>query len=73
MPESGIDEAIKRGTKWLDENFVPDRNPGHSHHYYYLYGVERVGDLTGRKEFNGKDWYVRGAKVLLARSTGSQR
>jgi hypothetical protein len=26
-----------------------------------------VGDLTGRKEFNGKDWYVRGAIFLLER------
>ena len=24
-----------------------------------------VGDLTGRKEFAGKDWYVRGARHLI--------
>jgi hypothetical protein len=62
----GIDDAIKRGLDWLDQNFTPDRNPGSNHHYYYLYGIERVGDLTGRKEFNKLDWYVRGARLLIA-------
>jgi len=61
-----IDDAIDRGMGWLDKNFDATRNPGGSnHHYYYLYGIERVGDLTGRKEFNGKDWYVRGARLLI--------
>ena len=62
-----IDDSIKRGMQWLDKNFDATRNPGAgNHHYYYLYGVERVGDLTGRKEFNKKDWYVRGARQLVA-------
>ncbi|MEM8883568.1 MAG: prenyltransferase/squalene oxidase repeat-containing protein [Planctomycetota bacterium] len=61
-----IDASIKRGMKWLDENFDATNNPGlDRHHFYYLYGVERVGDLAGRKEFNKKDWYVRGARHLV--------
>lgn len=64
-PSSKIDDAIRKGMDWLDKNFVANQNPGGKHHYYYLYGVERVGDLAGRKEFNGKDWYVRGAEFLL--------
>ena len=67
QPPSWIDGAIKKGMDWLDQHFVPNQNPGgKGHTYYYLYGVERVGDLAGRKEFNGKDWYVRGAQFLLA-------
>ncbi|MHC4954175.1 MAG: prenyltransferase/squalene oxidase repeat-containing protein [Planctomycetota bacterium] len=66
-PPSWMDDSIKRGMKWLDKNFIAHQNPGGGkHHFYYLYGVERVGDLTGRKEFNGKDWYVRGARHLVA-------
>jgi hypothetical protein len=67
QPPSWMDSAIKKGMDWLDKNFIPNGNPGgKGHTYYYLYGVERVGDLSGRKEFNGKDWYVRGAQFLLS-------
>jgi hypothetical protein len=66
-----IDAAIQRGMEWLDKNFTAEQNPGGEHGgghlFYYLYGVERVGDLSGRKEFNGKDWYTRGATLLVDR------
>ena len=62
---SWMDGAIRNGMQWLDQNFSPANNPGGGHHYYYLYGVERVGDLTGRSEFNQLNWYVRGARFLL--------
>ena len=65
MKERLIDGAIKKGLGWLDENFTPQGNPGGNHHFYYLYGVERVGDLTGRTEFKGLNWYVRGAEFLV--------
>jgi hypothetical protein len=65
----GIDEAIANGMAWLDKNFEADQNAGapKPELFYYLYGIERVGDLSGRKEFNGKDWYTRGAMLLLER------
>ena len=69
-----LDGALKKGMDWLDQNFVATQNPGGApHHYYYLYGIERVGDLTGRKEFNKKDWYVRGARVLVGSQDPSGR
>jgi hypothetical protein len=67
-PPEWIDGAIAKGLEWLDKNFDAAQNVGHVERpdlFYYLYGVERVGDLTGRKEFNGKDWYTRGAVLLL--------
>ncbi|MFI5403630.1 MAG: prenyltransferase/squalene oxidase repeat-containing protein, partial [Planctomycetota bacterium] len=68
-PPAWMDDSIKRGLAHLDEVFSPTENKGYhdgsTHHYYYLYGVERVGDLTGRKEFAGLDWYLRGAEFLL--------
>ena len=67
---SWIDGSIKKGLAYLDEVWDATRNKGThssmSEHYYYLYGVERVGDLTGRAEFGGQNWYVRGAQFLLA-------
>ncbi|MFB3066454.1 MAG: prenyltransferase/squalene oxidase repeat-containing protein [Planctomycetota bacterium] len=69
-----VDGHIKAAMKHLDEVFDVQHNKGAHHgsayHYYYLYAVERVGDLTGRKEFAGKDWYVRGAEFLLAQQHG---
>jgi hypothetical protein len=68
-PPEWIDGAIKAGMDWLDKNFAAETNSGAERQelFYYLYGVERVGDLSGRKEFNGKDWYLRGAMLLLER------
>ncbi len=67
---SWVDGAIEKGFKFLDSVFEVGVNQGlHEgvpYIYYYLYGIERLGDLTGRKEFNSKDWYVRGAEYLLA-------
>jgi hypothetical protein len=65
----GTDAAIQSGMEWLDKNFDATTNTGADRPelFYYLYGVERVGDLAGRKEFAGKDWYVRGALHLLER------
>jgi len=63
-----IDGAIEKGIGHLDQVFSAQENKGYhdgsSNHFYYLYAVERVGDLTGRKVFNQMDWYVRGATML---------
>jgi hypothetical protein len=60
-----IDGAIKKGLDHLNGIWNPRYNTGGRHHYYMLYAVERVGDLTGRAEFNGLNWYFRGAEFLL--------
>ncbi|MCZ6572143.1 MAG: hypothetical protein O7C98_03130 [Planctomycetota bacterium] len=70
-PPEWVDAAIKRGLGRMSELFDVRQNRsargGNSgYHYYHLYGIERVGALTGRKEFGAKDWYVRGAAYLLA-------
>ncbi len=70
-PPSWIAEKIKKGMAWLDQNF--SATSGGNHHYYYLYGIERVGDLTGRKVFNEMDWYVRGARLLVGAQDASGR
>ena len=61
--------AIKRGIDALGANFNASNNvsqSGHAgHNYYYMYGVERAGDIVGKREFGGKDWYVRGARFLV--------
>ncbi|MBC8405494.1 MAG: discoidin domain-containing protein [Planctomycetes bacterium] len=50
---------------WLGQNL---REPvaGTSWHYYYLYGLERLGALTGTTHFDNQNWYHMGATKLLA-------
>ncbi len=64
------DDSLERALTWLGRNFSVRRNPGRrgaaSHwHYYYLYGLERVGRLTARRLIGGHDWYREGAEFLI--------
>jgi Domain of unknown function (DUF4159) len=65
------DSAVERGLTWLGRHFSVDKNPNSpSWQLYYLYGVERVGRLSGRRFFyspSGKprDWYREGAELLI--------
>jgi hypothetical protein len=67
-PPAWLDETVAKAFSHLGKHFDPSENrspdPGR-YHYCYLYAVERVGMLSGRRELGGKDWYVRGAKWLL--------
>jgi hypothetical protein len=71
-PETGkkIDAAMLDGLAWLSDAFTVTDNPvvpagGAPWHYYYLYGIERVGSLTGVVHFAKTDWYRAGADHLI--------
>lgn len=60
--------AIRDGLAWMQEHFSVSENVGHpnkSHHHYYLYGLERMGMLTGRRWIREHDWYKEGADLLM--------
>ena len=58
-----VDRAIRDGIAYLARNWtVRDQR----HPYYYLYGLERVGVLSGCFEFGGHDWYSEGAAQLVS-------
>ncbi len=64
------DDSLERAITWLDRNFSVRRNPGRRGagqvwHYYYLYGLERVGRLTARRFIGEHDWYREGAEFLV--------
>ncbi|HKS16144.1 MAG TPA: hypothetical protein VJU16_02470 [Planctomycetota bacterium] len=62
------DPKVQKGLKWLGENLAFSKNPGTESalwHYYYLYGLERVGQISELKEIGGKDWYRGGATWLI--------
>lgn len=65
-----IDAAMLDGIAWLSDTFTVSENPvfpagGAPWHYYYLYGIERVGALTGVRHFAKTDWYRAGADHLV--------
>ncbi|MHC4876679.1 MAG: DUF4159 domain-containing protein [Planctomycetota bacterium] len=60
------DEAIERGLRWLANHFSVGSNPRRGQWlFYYLYGLERAGRLSGRRFVGEHDWYRRGAEFLV--------
>jgi hypothetical protein len=65
--KGGINVNLKRATDWLARNFHVGQNVGNGQQwkYYYLYGLERAGRLTGQRFFGEHDWYREGAEELV--------
>jgi len=64
--------VLAGGLKWLGANFNPRRNPGsNAWNYYWLYGAERVGMLSGLQYFGNHDWYREGAEYLINQQDGA--
>ncbi|WP_186776025.1 DUF4159 domain-containing protein [Rubripirellula reticaptiva] len=66
----GDDEAtdpVEDGIEWLGRNFTTQVNPGGNQmsFYYYMYALERVGRLSGRRFIGDHDWYREGAQQLI--------
>lgn len=61
-----VEEALADGRGWLDEHMAWDRNPGHTRwHYYFLYGLERLGSLLDVEVLGKVTWYPSGAEYLV--------
>ena len=68
------EQRIQHGLQWLGRKFSVHRNPvainsaraGRAWVFYYLYGVERVGRMTGRRFIGRHDWYREGAAALIS-------
>jgi hypothetical protein len=66
--EGEIAAARRRGVEWLGKRFTVETNPGSGGwHYYYLYGLERMGAFAAAPKLGPHDWYDAGARWLLAR------
>jgi hypothetical protein len=63
----GININLQRGIDWLSTHFRVGENygSGQQWRYYYLYGMERAGRLTGQRFFGNHDWYREGAEQLV--------
>jgi len=65
--DTRIEEARQLALNWLEQNFSIEGNPGGEAgwHYYYLYGLERVGAFFGLERIGAHDWYQEGAAQLI--------
>ena len=59
--------AVRDAIAWMQTHFDVSQNPemGPAHHYYYLYGLERMGILAHARYVGKTDWYLEGAEYLL--------
>lgn len=65
-----LSPVIARGFAWMEGHFTveenPDAPPGlEDWRYYYLYAVERAGDLYPTEKIGKRAWYAAGAAHLL--------
>jgi hypothetical protein len=63
------DDDVLQGLQWMNKHFSVTENPelGAKWHYYYLYGIERVGMLFGTERIGAHLWYRTGAEYLLSK------
>ncbi len=68
QPLESKEDPVEKGIEWLANNFSVSFNPGiRGNWLYYMYGMERVGRLTGRRFIGPYDWYRMGVAELLKR------
>jgi len=60
---------LDRGLNWLDRNFAVRGPDSQEDFYYYMWTVQQVGQITGRRQFNGIDWFREVTAKLLAEQT----
>jgi hypothetical protein len=65
--KGGLNVHVARAVDWLASHFQVRQNFGNgtTWKYYYLYGLERAGRLTGVRFFGRNDWYREGAQELV--------
>lgn len=62
------DLRIRNGVSWLIRHFSADQNPEKDDwHYYYIYSLERVGQILGVDYLGDHEWYPLGARSLVKR------
>jgi hypothetical protein len=65
--KGALNVNLQRGIDWMAGHFRVGDNFGHGQQwkFYYLYGMERAGRLTGQRFFGEHDWYREGAEELV--------
>ncbi len=61
-------DKVTDALQWLSRYFTLQANPGGTvdTFFYYLYALERVGRLSGRRFIGEHDWYREGAERIVS-------
>ncbi len=54
--KDNVSSELRKGLRWLDVNFDPTESPG-ADWFYYMWTIQQVGKASGRRTFNGVDWF----------------
>ncbi|QEL18233.1 DUF4159 domain-containing protein [Limnoglobus roseus] len=57
-------EPLAKGMKWISDRFSFDTAPGLKSVYYNVYGLERLGRISGQRFIGKYDWYREGCDYL---------
>jgi len=65
--QGAVNPNVQRGIDWMAAHFSVNANINNIQRwkFYYLYGLERAGRLTGQRFFGDRDWYREGAEHLV--------
>lgn len=66
-----VEGARASALAWIRQHMVWTEGPGGGFHYFWIYGIERVGGLLGLNEIGGQDWYWTGAEYLVDKQLDS--
>ncbi len=55
--KQNVSTNLRKGIRWLDENFKLHTDDPAADWYYYMWTIQRVGQATGYRTFNGVDWF----------------
>ena len=71
--EAPAPEKVARAIDWMAKHFSVQRNPEEDTltKFYYLYGLERAGRISGRRFFGEHDWYRLGVAHLIKTQKGT--
>ncbi len=58
-------EAVRKGMNWLGNKFAFDKAEAAKSTFYNVYGIERVGRLSGQRFIGKADWYREGCDFLV--------
>jgi len=68
-PETTADRlaVIERGIDWITQRFTLKENPNRAlaWYYFWLYSLERLGVISGRRTFGDHDWFQEGVELLV--------